>query len=141
MQCQRCGADIEPGKRICAACDTGETPTGIKLYLAVAAPYWLLSFFFAGSLQDRQPIISGVVMLFAITHLLSLPGIYNRTQKHLSIAIITYGIWFILGIASVLVLSLFSYQSLLWFVPIPFFLGYLYRQFPHKDGYSGHDSE
>lgn len=132
MQCQRCGADIEQGKRICASCDSSEAPTGIKLYLAVAALYWLLTLLFAYGFQDSQPIISGVVMLFAITHLLSLPGIHRRTEKHLSIATITYGIWLILGIAGVLVLSLFSYQSLLWFVPIPFFLGYLYRKSPQR---------
>lgn len=140
MQCQQCGVDIKQGKRLCASCDSAETPIGIKLYIAIAAPYWVFALLFAYGIQNNQPIISGIVSLFAVTHLLSLPGIHRRTQKHLSIATITYGLWLILGISSVLALPLFSSQSFLWFVPIPFFLGYLYR-LPHRGGQSGHKSE
>lgn len=136
MQCQRCGADIERGERICAACDSAETPTGIKLYLAIAAPYWILVLLFSYSIQDIHQIISGVVMLFAIAHLLSLPGIYRQSQKHLHIAILTYGFWLALGVLGVLVLPLFSAQTLLWFIPIPAFLWYLYRRSPRGGGHS-----
>lgn len=112
---------------MCESCQPDKPPIGIRLISGFTALYSFLLIIFSYSINARLPKESGVTMLFGIVLLLSTPGIYRLDRRKILISGFTYSLLAISGVLSVIFLDIFPISGLIWFVPIPFLVGYLYR--------------